>query len=169
MLSDLVQDLQLDFQGEDGNPIVSEEVATRMAERSLAVVSDDLAVAYRLEGETGQVAPDMPGHHREIWLLWAKVLICRFLRSRSANLISFSSGDKRIDRGKETTNWADLEKSLTEEYNSRIRRINPSADETILRLDTTPLIFIPGAAATWGDEQRLSSDGRHPHIYPETE
>jgi len=155
MIDVMLQDLLLDFTGDDEESLISEEVAERMLERALDVVSSDLLIAYQIvdEGDDPTLVPEMPGVHRELWLLWSKVLVCRFLRARSANLIAFSSGDKRVDRGKETSNWADLEESLLKDYKARIVRINPAADESVLQLGTAPLVYIQGAAVEAEENQ----------------
>jgi len=139
MLGDLVADILAELKDDEGNSLAPEEYVSRAAERSLPLVAADLAVAYRLEG--GDVTPAMPGDHRELWALRTKVFVCRFLRAQAANRVSFSSGDKRMDRSREAANWADLEKDLAAEYAERVRRDNPAADDSLLRLEHRPLVF----------------------------
>jgi len=141
-MNELVSDLTLDFTGEDGLPILPPEVFTRMAERALAGIGADLGVTYRVEA--GTVVPTIPAEHREIWLIRAKILVCRYLRAQTANSVSFTSGDKSISRGREAANWGDLEKTLLDEYRERVRRINPAADETLMKMDATPLVYTMG-------------------------
>ena len=139
MLDQLVSDLQADFLDDEGTALVSEEYLRRSAERALPLVASDLRIAYRLSGDT--VTPEMPGDHRELWVLRAKVFVCRFLRAQASNRVSFSSGDKSMNRSSEAKNWADLEKDLLAEYAGRVTRINPAADETMLTLEHRPLVF----------------------------
>ena len=143
MLDELVQDILADFSDEEGDPLVAAEYAERAAERALPLVSSDLDVPYQLA--EGEVTPAMPGDHRELWLLKAKVLVCRFLRAQSASRVSFSSGDKRMDRSKEASNWAALEKDLADEYASRVKKINPAADDSVMCPDTHPLVYSRGS------------------------
>ena len=93
------------------------------------------------------VDPDMPENHRELWLLRSKILVCRFLRAQSASRVSFSSGDKRMDRSKEASNWAALEKDLAAEYSARVSKLNPAADESVMSPGARPLVYSRGFAA----------------------
>jgi len=139
MLTELVEDIRAEFQDDEGHDLAPAEYIRRAAERALPLVATDLAIAYQLDEE--DVTPAMPGDHRELWALRTKVFICRFLRAQAANRVSFASGDKRMDRSREAANWADLEKDLAAEYAERVRRENPSADESMLTLEHRPLVF----------------------------
>ena len=139
MLEALVADIQADFLGDDNVSLVGEAYATRCAERSLPLVATDVDVHYLLDDDT--VTPDMPDLHRELWLLRAKILVCQSLRARASQRISFSSGDKKMDRSKEASNWADLEKAFAAEYASRVRRVNPAADDSVISLSVTPRVY----------------------------
>ena len=143
MLNELVADILADFTDEEGEPLVASEYSERAAERALPLVSVDLGVLYQLDD--GDVTPAMPGDHRELWLLKAKILVCRFLRAQSASRVSFSSGDKKMDRSKEAANWAALEKDLMGEYASRVKKINPAADDSVLTPNTRPLVYTRGS------------------------
>jgi len=143
MLEELVQDILADFTDEEGEPLVAPKYAQRAAERALPLVSSDLDVPYQLS--QGEVTPEMPGDHRELWLVKSKIGVCRFLRAQSANRVRFSSGDKSMDRSKEAANWAALEKDLAGEYASRIKKINPAADDSVLNLNARPLVYTRGS------------------------
>ena len=143
MLAELAADVLLDFTGEDGEPLAALEYIRRAAERALPVVASDLAVPYRLEGET--VSPSMPGEHREAWLIRTKVLVCHLLRAQAAQRVDFSSGDKSMTRSGEAKNFADLEKDLVSEYAALIEKLNPAADKTLIKLEATPLIYKIGS------------------------
>jgi len=139
VLDALVADILADFLGEDDVSLVGETYATRCAERALPLIATDVDVPYLLDDDT--VTPDIPDLHRELWLIRAKILVCRFLRARASQRISFSSGDKKMDRSKEAANWADLEKDLSAEYASRVRRINPAADDSVISVDVLPRVY----------------------------
>jgi len=143
MLDDLAQDILADFTNEEGEPLVASEYAERAAERALPLVATDLDVLYQLED--GDVTPEMPGDHRELWLVRSKILVCRFLRAQSANRVSFSSGDKKMDRSREASSWAALEKDLASEYAARVKKINPATDDTVLTPNTRPLVYSRGS------------------------
>ena len=143
MLDELVQDILADFTDEEGDALVPEEYMKRAAERALPLLSVDLDVDYELS--EGEVSPAMPGDHQELWLLKAKILVCRFLRAQSASRVSFSSGDKKMDRSKEAANWAALEKDLAGEYAERVKKINPTADDSVLSPNTRPLVYTRGS------------------------
>ncbi len=144
MLDALVADILQDFIDEEGDALVADIYVLRQAERALPLVSADLAVSYLLDDN--DVLPEMPGDHREVWALRTKIMVCRYLRTQAASRVNFSSGDKKMDRSKEAANWAALEKDLTTEYASRVKRINPAADETLITLDVHPMIFERGSA-----------------------
>jgi hypothetical protein len=143
VLAELAADILLDFTGEDGQPLAPLAYIRRAAERALPVVAADLAVAYRLDGEV--VLPDMPGEHREAWLIRTKILVCHLLRAQAAQRVDFSSGDKRMSRSSEAKHFADLEKDLLAQYTALIKRLNPLADETLLELEAQPLIYHIGS------------------------
>jgi len=143
VLIELVQDIVADFTDEESEPLVASEYAERAAERALPLVSVDLDVLYQLDN--GGVTPAMPGDHRELWLLKAKILVCRFLRAQSASRVSFSSGDKKMDRSKEASNWGALEKDLAGEYAARVKKINPATDDSVLSPNTRPLVYTQGS------------------------
>lgn len=142
MLAELVQDIRSDFIDEAGDYLVSEEYAERAAERTLPFVATDLDIAYVFD--EGDVTPAMPGEHRELWILRTKVMICGFLRAQSASRVSFSSGDKKMDRSKEAATWAALEKDLRAEYKARVTKLNPAADDSLLTFDVAPKVYERG-------------------------
>jgi len=143
MLDELVQDILADFTDEEGDPLVASEYAERAAERALPLVASDLDVPYQLA--EGEVDPEMPGSHRELWVLKTKILVCRFLRAQSASRVSFSSGDKRMDRSKEASNWAALEKDLAAEYSAKVSKLNPAADESVMSPGVRPRVYSRGS------------------------
>ena len=143
MLETLVADILADLTGDEGEPRVAEAYVRRQAERALALLADDLEIAYALVGDL--VEPAMPAEHRELWALKTKVLLCRHLRAQAASRVSFSSGDKRMDRSREASNWASLEDAFAGEYADRLRRINPDTDESVLRADVRPVVYEAGS------------------------
>ena len=145
MLEALVADIQLDFTDENGEPLAQADYIRRAAERSLPLVATDLGVPYRLEGGECEVSPSMPGGHREAWLVRSKVLVCRLLRTQAAPRVDFSSGDKRVSRASEATNYAALEKDLLSDYAALIAAENPNADAVLLRLEAQPLTYRIGS------------------------
>ena len=144
MLDALVIDILNDFTDEDDEYLVSEVYVRRQAERALPVVSVDLADNYLLDDDN--VSPVMADNIREVWAIRTKIMVCRHLRAQASSRVSFSSGDKKVDRSKEAANWAALEKDLRAEYASRVKRINPAADETLITLEAYPVIFERGSA-----------------------
>lgn len=144
MLDELVQDILSDFTDEEGEPLVSDAYIRRQAERALPVLSADLGAEYELNED--DVVPQMPLDVREVWIIRTKILLCRHLRAQASSRVSFSSGDKKMDRSREAANWAALQKDLTEEYAAGIKRLNPLADETLIQLEAHPLIFKRGSA-----------------------
>ena len=142
MFDALVTDILGDFTGDDGQPLVVDAYVRRQAERALPIVAGDVLVAYALSA--GEVTPAMPADYRELWALQTKILVCRHLRAQAASRVSFSSGDKRMDRSREASNWADLEKAFADEYAQRVRRVNPATDGSVMRIDVHPVVFETG-------------------------
>ena len=143
MIDELVADVLADFEGDEGEPLVMEAYVHRQAERALPQVAVDLGIAYVLGA--GEVFPEMPAGHRELWALQTKVMLCRHLRMQAANRVSFASGDKRMDRSREAANWASLEKALADDYSDRVRRVNPAIDPAVLQMDVVPAVYERGA------------------------
>ena len=143
MLDALVADIMDDITGDDGEPLVPEVYVRRQAERSLPIVAADLEISYLLVDDT--VYPAMSAEHRELWALQTKIFICRHLRAQAASRVSFSSGDKRMDRSREASTWASLEEAFAAEYADRLRRENPSVDPRVLRIDVIPVVYEAGA------------------------
>ena len=143
MLNELVADILADFTDENGEALVPSEYVKRAAERVLPLVSADLDVDYELSN--GEISPAMFGEHRELWVLRSRIQVCRYLRAQAANRVSFSSGDKKMDRSREAANWAALEKDLTSEYASRVKRINPATDDAVIETNLAPLVYSRGA------------------------
>ena len=143
MLDALVADILDDITGDDDEPLVAEVYVRRQAERSLPIIAADLEIAYLLVDDT--VYPPISAEHRELWALQTNIFICRHLRAQASSRVSFSSGDKRMDRSREASNWASLEEAFAAEYADRLRRENPSVDPRVLRIDVIPVVYEAGA------------------------
>jgi len=52
-----------------------------------------------------------------------------------------------MDRSKEASNWAALEKDLAAEYSARVSKLNPAADESVMSPGARPLVYSRGSAA----------------------
>jgi len=136
MLAQLVADIQSEFLNEAGEPLFEEAFVERHAVRALPLVSLDVGIEYALSDDADPVvSPDMPDTHRELWVLRTKLLCCGMLRSQASTRLSFTSGDKSMDRSKEATNWAAFCKDLLEEYKALLAKVNPGADESILNVE----------------------------------
>ena len=144
MLDALIADILADFTDDEAVALVPGEYVQRALQRVLPLIGVDLDIGYELVDQT--VAPAMPDEHRELWALRARIHICRLLRGQAAGRVSFTSGDKRMDRSKEAGYWAALERDLAGEYRTLMRRLRPESDETVLTLDVTPLVFEQGSA-----------------------
>ena len=136
-LTEVVQDILTDFTDDSGTPLVSEEYATRALERGVARVGVDLGQQFVVEDGEVTMAPAA----EELAVLAAKASICQHLRAAAANRVNFSSGDKRVDRSKEASNWAELEATHRQDYQARLQRLAPNANGDVLVPTLSPLIY----------------------------
>ncbi len=146
-LSDLLAELRADLG--DGNGALFEEATLRRCLlKSAYLLARDLDMAIAVED--GEIAPEPAGEPRELLLLLARIHACQVMRSVTANGFSFASGDKRVDKTKQASHWAQLEADLRGQYKARLAGLRPdlalSEDNYFVNPgDVRPVVFEQGS------------------------
>ncbi len=120
--SNLVALLRLDI-GDTAGEMLNDEYLSRCVTRSVYAVNKDIGSTFSVEGD--EIIPDPAGEQRELLLLKAHVNVCSLMRSITANVFSFKSGDKSVDKTKQPSYWADLQGDLEKEYRERTKKSAP--------------------------------------------
>ncbi len=146
-LTDLLGSLRADLG--DGDGVLFDDAAlTRCLHKSAYILARDMESAYAVE--SGEIVPEPEGETRELLLLLARIHACQIMRSVTANGFSFASGDKRVDKTRQSQHWADLENDLKAQYKARLSDIKPEAtlhedNYFVSPGDILPLIYEQGS------------------------
>lgn len=146
-LSDLLASLRADLGDGDG-ALFDEATLTRCLHKSAYLLARDLDTAFAVQD--GEIVPEPAGEERELLLLLARIHACQVMRSVTANGFSFASGDKRVDKTKQASHWAELEADLRTQYKARLAEINPETtlaedDYFVNPGDVGPVIYEQGS------------------------
>ena len=140
-LVDLIQTLRTDLADPQGG-LFSDQALGRCLLRSVFALSRDLGQPFAIA--SGEIAPEPTGEARELLLLLGRIGACQAMRAATASAFSFTSGDKRVDKTGQSSNWAKLEADLIEQYKARLAEANPSAaiatDDYFITPDLRPVI-----------------------------
>lgn len=124
-LSDLIQALRLEYHDRDENsPLLEDELLERAVYRAVVSINKDLSRSYAIDGD-GNIVPELDDDDNEILLLYALIVVCRMMQAKSARNFSFSSGDKKVDKTKQPSYWAELGRSYQMQYNQAVAERNP--------------------------------------------
>jgi len=119
LASDLITLLRLDI-GDTAGEMLSDEYLTRCVTRAVYALNRDAGTSFTVSG--GEVTPDPSGEEQELLLLRAHINVCSLMRSITANAFLFQSGDKRVDKTKQPSFWADLQGDLEKDYKDRVKK-----------------------------------------------
>ena len=149
-LSDLLAGLRADL-GDGDSALFDEATLTRCLHRSAFLLARDLDTVFAVQD--GEIVPEPSGEERELLLLLARIHACQVMRSVTANGFSFASGDKRVDKTKQASHWADLEAALRTQYRERLLKIRPEAgltgdDYFVHPGNVAPVIYEQGSDET---------------------
>lgn len=138
-LSDLKTALRLEYHDRDENsPLLEDEQLERALRRSVVSINKDLKLTYAVDAQ-GAIIPDLEDEDREVLLLNALTVVCRMMQAKTARNFSFSSGDKKVDKTKQSKYWAELGSSYQTQYNQLVSERNPEFGSGIP--DITPQIY----------------------------
>ena len=138
-LNDLIQALRLEYHDRDAeNPLLEDEQLERALKRAVVSVNKDLKRSYSVDGE-GNISPALEDDDREVLLLYALTVVCWMMQAKTARNFSFSSGDKKVDKTKQPSYWAELGRSYLSQYQQAVSERNPEFGSGIP--DITPQIY----------------------------
>ena len=124
-LTDLIQTLRLEYHDSDETSyLLDEEQLERALTRAVVSVNKDLQRNYSI-GDNGEFSPALDDDDREVLLLYALVVACRMVQAKTSRNFSFSSGDKKVDKTKQPSYWAELARGYLAEYQQMVQERNP--------------------------------------------
>jgi len=124
-LSDLKTELRLEYNDRDENsPLLEDEQLERALRRAFVSINKDLKCQYAVDGE-GNITPDLEDDDKEVLLLSALTVVCRMMQAKTARNFSFSSGDKKVDKTKQSAYWAELGRNYQLQYSQVVSERNP--------------------------------------------
>ena len=138
-LSELIRTLRLEYHDtEEGSPLLGDEQLKRAITQSLVAVKKDVQQAFGLSLE-GVISPDPEPEDRELIILYGLAVVCRMMQAQTARGFSFSSGDKRIDKTKQPSYWAELGRGYLDQYRLAVQERNPEYGLGVPSV--TPMIY----------------------------
>ena len=138
-LSDLKTALRLEYYDRDeNNPLLEDEQLERALRRGIVSINKDLKLSYVVDAQ-GNITPELEDEDREVLLLNALIVVCRMMQAKTARNFSFSSGDKKVDKTKQPSYWAELGSSYQAQYSQAVSERNPEFGSGVP--DITPQIY----------------------------
>jgi hypothetical protein len=140
-LSEVLGQLRVDIGDPDGTVFTDAECRRALA-RAVTRVNLDLGTSYALSDT--ELAPDPTSEHLELLLLAAHANLAGMRRSTSATTgFSFQSGDKRVDKTKAASSWAELWDALWDEYRRLVSKLTgqPVDDDILTPQGPIPVIY----------------------------
>ena len=126
-LGEIIARLRLDA-GDQDAAVFTDAECLRSVVRAITRVNLDLGTRYAM-GET-ELTPDPTEEHLELLLLAAHANLAGMRRSTSATTgISFQSGDKRVDKTKAVSSWAELWDALWQQYRQLVAALTGEVDD----------------------------------------
>ena len=116
-LADLIASLRIDL-ADPSSELFTDDELTRCIQKGVFILAQDLD--WDLSIEKDEISPEVDGEVRELLLLISGIHACQIMRMKTANVFSFSSGDKRVDQTKQPEHWAKLESDLESQYSVRV-------------------------------------------------
>ena len=124
-LSELIRALRLEYHDADeAAPQLSDEQLCRAIAQALVALKKDVQQRYLLTAE-GLLSPSPEPEDRELIVLYALAVVCRMMQAQTARGFSFSSGDKRIDKTRQPSYWAELGRGYLDQYRQTVQERNP--------------------------------------------
>jgi hypothetical protein len=145
MANDPKSDILMSFMDSAGGYYLTDAQALRIAQRSLAILNQDILTDYAMSGEDNATAPEMPGEHYELWITRAVIMGAEMLLARAAAHYSYKSGDVSADRHYEATNWKDLIAVKKTDYARGATAVNPEFDSDCVRMSISSRVFARGS------------------------
>jgi hypothetical protein len=144
-LADLVALLRTDLADPDGDRF-NDEVLSRCILKSVYGVARDLGTEMSVSGT--DILPFPQDETLEMLILAGRIEACRYMRAATADAFSFSSGDKKVDKTGQPSQWAKLEEDLIAQYRERLHDLVPSgsleSDYIITPRELRPVLYEQG-------------------------
>ena len=138
LLSEVIRALRLEYHDAGTPPSLDDDQLKRAVAQALSAVKKDAKQTYLLS-EDGVISPEPEPEDRELIHLYALAVVCRMMQAQTARGFSFSSGDKRIDKTRQPSYWADLGKGYLDQYRQAILERNPEYGLGVPAV--TPMIY----------------------------
>lgn len=136
-LSELLRALRLEYHDTGTPPQLDDEQLTRAVSQGLVTLKKDIKQIYAIVSET--ISPTPEPEDRELLILYALAVVCRMMQAQTARGFSFSSGDKKIDKTKQPSYWAELGRSYLGQYQQVVAERNPEYGLGVPAV--TPMIY----------------------------
>jgi len=124
LLSELIRALRLEYHDAGAPPSLDDDQLKRAVVQALAALKKDVKQTYQITGEDA-ITPSLEPEDRELIHLYALAVVCRMMQAQTARGFSFSSGDKKIDKTKQPSYWAELGRSYLDQYRQTVQERNP--------------------------------------------
>ena len=125
LLSELTTSLRLEYHDRDvDSPLLEDEQLERALRRGIVSINKALKLSYVVDAQ-GNISPELEDEDKEVLLLSALSVVCRMMQAKTARNFSFSSGDKKVDKTKQPSYWAELGSSYQLQYNQAVAERNP--------------------------------------------
>lgn len=138
LLTELLRALRLEYHDTENPPQLEDEQLQRAVSQGLAALKKDVKQTYTLTGD-GAISPDLEVEDRELLIHYSLAVVCRMMQAKTARGFSFSSGDKKVDKTKQPSYWADLGRGYLDQYRQAVQERNPEYGLGVPAV--TPMIY----------------------------
>jgi len=138
LLSEVIRGLRLEYHDTGTPPSLDDDQLKHAVAQALMAVKRDVKQTYMLSDE-GLVTPEPEPEDRELIHSYALAVVCRMMQAQTARGFSFSSGDKRIDKTRQPSYWAELGKDYLDQYRQAVADRNPEYGIGVPAV--TPMIY----------------------------
>ncbi len=137
-LSELIRTLRLEYHDTGNPPSLDDDQLQRAVSQALVALKKDVKQSYNLS-QDGVISPAPEPEDRELIHFYALAVVCRMMQAVTARGFSFSSGDKRIDKTRQPSYWAELGRGYLDQYRQAVQERNPEYGLGVPAV--TPMIY----------------------------
>lgn len=151
-LKSLISTLRTDL-GDDGELVFTDDALSRALLRGRFVVARDLGLTITVtvvEDELQVGGVDAGSHAEDMLVLQGAINACSQMRASTANAVSFSNGEMRVERTNQAKAWSELEADLKTRYKALLLdKDEANVDDGILNVTgLQPVMFEHGVGAS---------------------
>jgi len=136
-LSELLRALRLEYHDTGTPPQLDDEQLTRAVSQGIVALKKDVKQIYAIVAEA--ISPTLEPEDRELIILYSLAVVCRMMQAATARGFSFSSGDKKVDKTKQPSYWAELGRGYLDQYRLAVAERNPEYGLGVPAV--TPMIY----------------------------